>query len=308
MRAATIFIFFIILFAACSNPVVYEEPEVLIPILEPISPPQEEPYIPTEEEYEPPTCKAPEECTCEYCEYEAYIYPPPMRLPMVALTFDDGPSVYTERILDVLEIYGGQVTFCVLGNRIEDWQNTIRRAVCHGHEVIGHSWNHRNLTRLNADQIAEQITDTSAAIQAVTGSPAPSIFRAPYGRQNAAVRNVSRELGYSLLNWSIDPRDWEIRDADHIYNFIMDNVQDGSIVVLHDIRPYTSDAMARVIPSLIERGFQLVTASELLEYFYGELVPGWEYARGHDIPEWMLDVSEDIYNEAIDSEDTTDIQ
>jgi len=289
-----------VVLAACSNENHKEYTNVIhtpaeLTTVEPKEPyePQEE-YIPTEYEKYTPICQPDKECTCEYCECYECIHLPQERLPMVALTFDDGPSRYTERILDTLETYGGRVTFCVLGNRVEDWQDTIRRAVCQGHEVIGHSWNHRNFARLDADQIAAQITDTSAAIQAVTGSPPPPIFRAPYGRLNTTVRNVSQELGYAILNWSIDPRDWETRNANSIYNYIMDNVQDGSIVVLHDIRPYTSDAMERVIPDLIERGFQLVTASELLEYFYGELVPGWEYARGHDIPEWMLESPEEI--------------
>ena len=231
-------------------------------------------------------CQTPEECTCEYCDCEECIYPPP-RLPMVALTFDDGPSQYTEYILDILKMYNARATFCVVGNRIEDWPNTIRRAVCLGNEVIGHSWDHTNFSRLNADQIASQILDTSAAIEAITGFPPPPIFRAPYGRLTSTVRSTSRELGYSILNWSIDPKDWRYRDPEHIYNFIMENVRDGSIVVLHDIRPYTSEAMTRVIPGLIENGFQLVTASELLEYFHGELEPGHEYARGPTLVDYQ---------------------
>ncbi|MCL2361381.1 MAG: polysaccharide deacetylase family protein [Defluviitaleaceae bacterium] len=198
----------------------------------------------------------------------------PPRLPMIALTFDDGPSIYTGMILDILEAHGGNATFCVLGNRIHYHPGILRRAVEMGSEVIGHSWDHSNLTRLNANAITNQITRTSTAIEEATGQAPPPIFRAPYGLTNTRVVSTSRDLGYALLHWSVDPQDWYHRDADVIYNNIMSRAIDGSIVVAHDIRISTVEAMERVIPSLIEEGFQLVTASELIAYFYGELEPG----------------------------------
>ena len=201
----------------------------------------------------------------------------PPRRPMVALTFDDGPSVYTDMILDLLEAVGGRATFCVLGNRVRHHPDTLVRAVALGNEVIGHSWDHRNLTNLGANGIANQITNTSAAIEAIIGHAPPPIMRAPYGLTNGRVVNVARDLGYSLLHWSVDPQDWANRDAEVIYYNIMKRVVDGSIVLLHDIHTTTAEAMVKVIPRLIEDGFQLVTASELIAYHYGELVPGHIY-------------------------------
>jgi len=207
----------------------------------------------------------------KYEEYE------PVRRPMVALTFDDGPSQYTGYILDVLELHGARATFCVLGNRVEAWADTIRRMDYHGSEVVGHSWNHRNFTNLNEEEIKRQILDTSAIIEEILGFPPPPIFRAPYGALNSRVRRVARELEYSFLNWSLDTLDWRYRDAQHLYNFIMERAKDGSIILMHDIRQPTADAMAYVIPGLIERGFELVTATELINYFEGELEPGAEF-------------------------------
>lgn len=203
----------------------------------------------------------------------------PVRRPMVALTFDDGPSKYTEYILDVLEQHGVRATFCVLGNRVENWADTIRRMDYLGSEVIGHSWNHTNLTlsRLSDEEIKRQILETSAIIEEILGFAPPPIFRAPYGALNPRVRRITRELGYSFLNWSLDTQDWRHRDAQHLYDFIMERAKDGSIILMHDIRQPTADAMVYVIPSLIERGFELVTATELIEYFEGELEPGTEY-------------------------------
>ena len=211
---------------------------------------------------------------CEYYEYCEY--PPPHR-PMIALTFDDGPSRYTDYILDILERYGARATFCVLGMNVAAWPDTILRTVELGSEVVGHSWNHPDMTLLGEDAIRRQIIDTSAAIKAITGEPPPAMFRPPYGSVNARVRRVAEGLGYSTLNWTVDPEDWRNRDAQLIYQHIMDRTIDGSIILLHDIRRYTVEAMEIVIPALIEQGFLLVTASELIEYVYGDMVPGWNY-------------------------------
>ena len=200
-----------------------------------------------------------------------------IRRPMVALTFDDGPSEYTERILDALEAHNGRATFFVLGNRVERHADTIRRAALLDSQVLGHSWNHTNFARAQSDVVRSQILDTSEAIEYVLGHPTPPMFRAPYGALNTNVRRLSRELGYSIINWTLDTEDWRNRDADAIYQRIMDNVIDGTIVLMHDVYATTMDAAERAIASLIAQGFQLVTVSELIEYFEGELKPGVEY-------------------------------
>ena len=207
----------------------------------------------------------------------------PPRRPMVALTFDDGPSKYTDMILDMLEAVGGRATFCVLGNLVHQRPETLIRAVALGSEVIGHSWDHSDFTRLNASAISTQITRTSEAIEAIIGFAPPPLVRVPFGEANNRVFNVAYDLGYSLLHWSVDPQDWLNRCPDWIYYYITKRVVDGSIVLLHDIRTTTAEAMLHVIPRLIEDGFQLVTASELIEYHYGGLVPGERY-KGHRPP------------------------
>jgi len=255
------------------------------------------------DEHEEDECEYEEIIECEpyeldeYCAYEYYEYPAPPKL-MIALTFDDGPSRYTNCILDILEQYGARATFCVLGMNVANWADTIQRAVELNNEIIGHSWNHANLSLHNEDFIRRQIVDTSAAIEAVTGTPPPPIFRAPYGIVNARVQRVAQELGYSTLNWTVDPEDWRNRDANIIYQHIMARAIDGSIILLHDIRPTTVEAMTLVVPSLIERGFELVTASELIEYVYGEMVPGMGYSglRSGGRPREREEFVEERYN------------
>ena len=198
------------------------------------------------------------------------------RRPIVALTFDDGPSRYTEQILDLFDTYGGYGTFFVLGHRVYPWRDVVSRMSNSGHEVANHAWSHTNLTRLSREAIAREIRDTSNAIYYVTGQR-PVIMRPPFGATNNRVRSVTEDLGYPVINWTVDTMDWRYRRVDHVYNVIMNRVYDGAVILLHDIHGTTAAAMELVIPSLVERGYRLVTTSYLLEYRFGDLEPGRVY-------------------------------
>ena len=204
-----------------------------------------------------------------------YSVPPP-RQPMVALSFDDGPSAYTDSILDILEQYNSRATFFVLGPQMMARPATAKRAFELGSEVANHTWNHLRLPHLSDAEIIREIQSASTAIESLTGY-SPPMFRPPFGMSCERLVRISTELGYAIVKWTLDPVDWRYRDADIVYNSIMSQVEDGSVILLHDTRPTTAAAMKRVIPRLIEKGFQLVTVSELLYYFYGELEPGRIY-------------------------------
>ena len=183
--------------------------------------------------------------------------------PMLALTFDDGPSGHTERLLDIFAQHGGKGTFFVLGNLIDDRAATVKRIAEEGHEVGGHSWNHRQLTKLSTEEIKEQIINTQAKIYDVTGVNS-QVLRPPYGSYNDEVKSIAAEQGIVIVNWSVDTLDWKYKDADYVYRAIMEDAQDGAIILCHDLQKTTVDAMERVIPDLIAQGYQLVTVSELL--------------------------------------------
>ena len=207
----------------------------------------------------------------------AYVIDPTK--PMIALTFDDGPSVYTNKILDILEQYNSRATFCVLGSFAEGNYYTVLRQHEIGCEVIGHSWNHRDLTKLSEQDIRAQLIETNNTIESITGV-APIAHRAPYGAVNNSVRKVSRELGLSIILWTVDTQDWKTRNADAVYTYIMNNAFDKSIILCHDLHSTTAAAMERVVPELIDSGYQLVTVSELL-YFSGKIQePGVVYRSG----------------------------
>jgi peptidoglycan/xylan/chitin deacetylase (PgdA/CDA1 family) len=183
--------------------------------------------------------------------------------PIIALTFDDGPSKVTPRILDLLSQYGARATFCVVGNRVNSYPDIVRRVVAENSELIGHSWDHKQLTKLSADAIQAELAKTKDMIYETAGV-SPTLYRPPYGAVNNSVKAVSASLGLSIINWSIDTKDWKSRNAESVYQAVMSHAADGGIILCHDLYGSTADAMERVIPELIARGYQLVTVSELL--------------------------------------------
>jgi peptidoglycan/xylan/chitin deacetylase (PgdA/CDA1 family) len=200
-------------------------------------------------------------------------------MPMVALTFDDGPSEYTLQILDILEQHNVRATFFVVGNRLASWSDTVRRAHSQGNEIIGHSWDHSDMTRLSESEIMSQLLNTNAAINSITGT-APNFFRPPYGAVNNQLRRVSAELGFAIVNWSVDPADWRDRCSDRIYSDIIHRVRNKDIILCHDVYDTTVNAVERLIPELIAQGYQLVTVSELLSFTHDTLDAGRIYLNG----------------------------
>jgi peptidoglycan/xylan/chitin deacetylase (PgdA/CDA1 family) len=196
--------------------------------------------------------------------------------PMLALTFDDGPSQYTAQILDVLTEYGGNGTFCVVGNRVESFSDTARLIVAQGSQIMGHSWDHKQLTKLSDDEIISELRETIRVINDATGV-SPVMYRPPYGAVNDTLKAVSKDLGLSLVNWSVDTRDWESRNADAVYANIMKDARDGSIILCHDLYESTANAVARAIPELVGQGYQLVTVEELLRLTGTSIEPGEVY-------------------------------
>jgi len=199
--------------------------------------------------------------------------------PMIALTFDDGPSAFTVPILDALEQYGAVATFYVSGSRVQRHSNIVLRASDMGCEIASHSWSHRNLTGLSESSIRTELRNANTVIESVIGRP-PSSMRPPYGGINQRGRNVAAELGLPVMLWSLDPSDYTLSNANTIYNRVISNVRNRDIILLHDTSRSTADAARRLIPALIERGYQLVTVSELMYYSGIETRPGAVYTSG----------------------------
>lgn len=194
--------------------------------------------------------------------------------PAVALTFDDGPSNQTGRILDALEKDGGLATFFLVGDRVEKYAETAQREYASGCLVGTHMYSHTKLTDMTAAEVENELNQCRAIHLSVIGAQ-PSVARPPYGSTNATVREA---LNLPLINWSLNSNDWETRDADRIYNDVMNNIQDGDIVLFHDLKDFSASAIERIVPALTKQGYQLVTVQELFELKGRTLEPGVLYS------------------------------
>lgn len=180
--------------------------------------------------------------------------------PVVALTFDDGPfTKVTNRIIDVLLEYEAGATFFVVGSRLEMYSDTLKRLYENGFEVASHTWSHKNLNKLTEKQITKEITRTLDGLKEYI--PVENVLlRPPYGSANETVRGLAKT---ALINWSLDSGDWKSRDAEKIIEHVLDTVQDGDIILMHDLYECTAEAVEYLVPELIERGYRPVSVSEL---------------------------------------------
>ena len=179
--------------------------------------------------------------------------------PMVALTFDDGPGERTGELLAQLEKYNAHATFFMQGKNIPGKEDFVKKMKETGCELGNHSYDHPQLTKLSADKIANQIGTTNDLIQQAAGSTA-TVMRPPYGAINDTVRS---SVGLPMILWSIDTLDWKTRNAQSSIDTVMNDVQDGDVILMHDIHTESIDAALVLIPKLEEAGYQLVTVSEM---------------------------------------------
>lgn len=180
---------------------------------------------------------------------------------MVALTYDDGPSIYTPRILKTLKENNSVATFFVVGNRVPMYSDTVKKAYGMGCEIGNHTYEHKILTRADAAGIRNQVSRTNVAVKKIMGT-APIVMRPPGGAVNNMVKS---QTGMPMILWSIDTLDWRTRNAASTKTAVLDHVKDGDIVLMHDLYEATANASTTIIPTLVERGYQLVTVSELAE-------------------------------------------
>lgn len=183
--------------------------------------------------------------------------------PMIALTFDDGPGYNdaSDRILDVLEKYNARATFFMVGKNAADHPNNVKRKIKLKCELGNHTYNHNHYGK---NVTANDIKDASDAIYKACGQY-PTAFRSPGGNTTDTIRNECKKENMALYYWSVDTEDWKSRNADKVYNAVMKNVKDGDIILMHEIYSSTADAVERMVPELIKKGYQLVTCEELIQ-------------------------------------------
>jgi peptidoglycan-N-acetylglucosamine deacetylase len=200
----------------------------------------------------------------------------------VALTFDDGPSLDTERVLDVLDEYDLRATFFMVGREIERFPQTARRVAASGHGIGNHSYTHPVYLYRSARETRRQLERTQAVIAAVTGVRA-RLARPPCGVRTLAYFRATRQLGLETVQWTLAGFDWQRRSPEQIAETVLQGAQAGSIILLHDgdsanrsDRRATVAALPLIIAGLQARGLQVVPLAQLLvgsQLFAGRSAP-----------------------------------
>ncbi len=185
--------------------------------------------------------------------------------PMIALTFDDGPSAYTMDIMALLEKYDGRATFFVVGEMLEKKAEELRHMIDKGHEIASHTWSHTNLRKVSKEDGKKAMNSVIVYMKENYGYDV-KLCRPPYGASNKTVKEEAAELGIALVIWSVDTLDWSTRNAEATFKAVKKEAKDGAIILCHDIHKPTAESMKKVIPWLHEKGYQLVTVQELLYY------------------------------------------
>lgn len=192
----------------------------------------------------------------------------------VALTFDDGPTEWTDKILDLLESHGARATFFVIGQVAESRRDLVRRIGDSGHEIGNHTWSHPVLTDCDDEQVRSELQQTNDVLAELLGA-APTRYRAPHFDRDERVDAIAAELGLSHTPANVSPPDWHAGwSAALTITFVTKQVGDGSVICLHDgfppggadgtTRQLTVDAVAAILPRLTDQGLRCVSASELL--------------------------------------------
>ena len=180
---------------------------------------------------------------------------------LIALTFDDGPSKFTPKIVDILDKYNARATFFVVGNRVNDYKKELKYAYEHGNQIGNHTYDHTRLTDISLDKVKEELSKTNSVVKKVIGVE-PTLIRAPYGRADDDILRVG---GKPFMRWSLDTLDWKTRDETSNYNNVINNVKDGDIILMHDIHESTYNSINKIVNKLKKMGYELCTVSELAE-------------------------------------------
>ncbi|MDF2991566.1 MAG: hypothetical protein K0S37_2080 [Microbacterium sp.] len=188
-------------------------------------------------------------------------------MPCVALTYDDGPSGLTERLLDSLHERGAPATFFVLAGAARSHAEVVHRAVDEDHEIATHTWSHPQLPKLTPEEVEKEVRGSADAISALIGKPV-TMFRPPYGEWNQAVLDVA---GLPAILWDVDTNDWRGRTVEELTTTAVDGAVPGSIVLFHDTHESSVDAAPGIVDGLRDRGFTPVTVTRL---FGGHIPPG----------------------------------
>ncbi|WP_440412270.1 polysaccharide deacetylase family protein [Neorhizobium petrolearium] len=199
------------------------------------------------------------------------------KVKLIALTYDDGPTAVTSRILDVLKTRNAKATFFPIAGNVRNDRAVMRRMASEGHAIGNHTISHARLTDMSPDAARAEIEEANALLTEVTGQR-PTVFRPPYAALNDRVRNLLRSNGLAIIMWSIYPERLAF-SATTLRDRVVEDARDGDIVFLHDTSPRAVEATQGIVDELSAKGFEFVTVPELIRR-RGKFSPGSIYETG----------------------------
>ena len=194
----------------------------------------------------------------EYHNEDGFEYDPSKKY--IAFTFDDGPSKNnTKDIVNYLDENKAHATFFMLGNSMSNNSDIVKYVLEHGNEIGSHTYSHKNLKRISLSEVENEMRLTQEVYNNITGKEI-KLLRPPYGAIN---EKIKESFNYPYILWSVDTLDWRYKDSDYLYNYVINNVKDGDIVLMHDIHDSTKNAMKNILPDLYAKGYRIVSVGEL---------------------------------------------
>ena len=186
---------------------------------------------------------------------------------LVAITFDDGPGPYTNQLVDILKDNKARATFFMLGSNLKNYRSTVLNVYNNGNEIGYHSYAHKNFKRQDLATIKEEFALSNEILKSITGTTF-NLVRPPYGAINEEIKNA---LDATFILWNVDTEDWRHKDSEYLLNYVLEHINEGNIILFHDIHKTSVAAIEKILPVLYVEGYQLVTVSELAKHFGSEL-------------------------------------
>ena len=195
----------------------------------------------------------------------------------VAMTFDDGPSDQTARLLNFLQQNDIKVTFFLVGNRINSYSSIVKRQAAEGHEMGYHSYAHANQPSMSSAQITSDFNKTNNILKELTGREF-TVWRTPGGDYNSRVLSC---VPVPHIMWSVDTLDWKNRNSYSVYSAIMNQARDGSIILMHDLYGTTVDGATQAMKEMLAGDYEFLTVTELLSRKGTAPKPSTNYFNGN---------------------------
>lgn len=199
--------------------------------------------------------------------FDSYLISQYKKKKLIALTFDDGPSIHTTTLIDGLNKRNVVATFFVLGENVEKYPDTLKFQYDCGHEISIHSYTHKLFTKLQKEEIEEQILKTHEIIYNITGHKA-SFIRVPYGSRNEKIDEVLYQLKLTDILWTIDSLDWKLQNIQKTYEQILKDLKGNDIILMHDTYDTSIKTALKLVDKLLDDNYTFVTVGKLIEIVY----------------------------------------